>query len=1398
MTLPRASRHKISRKDAKRKTEILGGLCDLARNLGTELIHRSLLTGIAGGDNMKLRRCGWFIAACFIVGATWGRGGAQEPQPEAPPTPEAEAASSPRAVTVAVASFGTGLTFPSLQPLCVGGTPQTLAAKLRLVYMLNVRDAAKTYEALTAQKFEAGKVPLDDVAAQRKACEAADAQFLIVGSYKDASGEGVKPETSVKIRLALFARETGRSEDIGTVEGTLKDLPRLHAELTAKTLDKFRAFGVPVRPAEWLEATREDAAPLDAYLLYAEGNALWLQKKTPEAQQKFREAYQKSHGSFDAALTAYERAGRQRLEELEKAGGDVQAEIQKEDAELKSLVEQNKRTAAVTLAAREMWKANLLRKKSAEESRKSYHTAIALCQTFLTKGTAQALKWKAKLRAPSVPFSTDVRPTIADGVVYAGSADGFVFAFDAQTGARRWRFRAGQACATTPTVANGVVYVGCNDGAVYALDAASGQLQWKFETKAAVWSSPTVSQGVVFFGSNDRHLYAVDAATGQLKWRLPTQGSIVASPRVANGVVYVGSRDNRLYAVDAASGQVKWRFTTTGDILTTVAIQSRGGHGADGHGTIYFGANDAHAYALDAATGGVKWKTNLGSFVQGSPVVSDGVVYIGASNSLHALDAATGSVKWKVSAQTIPAPMVQGDVVYAALGDENVYALDAQNGRLRWRFPTESTLFASPQLAESTLLVASGQNLYALNPQVETFPLLEEEALFQLGIAYHETGEFTQARDALTQLTERRPLYSADAYRILADCHQRLNHLPEEISARLKALALQSSPPSEPRQLRSDAAAVTERLHQIAGLRWVFRAGGSAYWQSVVDHNVIYVGSHDRHVAAIDANTGQAQWKTNINAPAWFAPVVGETLVYVATPQGAIYALDKNSGAVRWRTTTTPGPPSGPPVRAGNQLFISAAGGTLFSLNATTGQPEWSAQIGAPISSPCAVGDTLFFTSQSGDLHAFDLRALDTRWKLPIGASLRPPVHEQGTLYVASQKMCAIDLTAGKIKWQFAPEAAACSAPVVTPTLVCCGASNGYVYALDKTTGAVKWKFWLLSGGAPPSVSVAEGVLYASTLGGQIYAFDLNTGAFQWKFQAAGRFFSAPTAAGDKLFAACEDRNVYAFDLAQIAALRAQGKTWWKELWSDEVGQAMLSADAAQTRRLMQRAAELAEENFSVHFEIGWRACDAKAYDVARQQAATLAKLDAEHPDVPWLLARIEKDEKNFAEAEKHLREVVRRTPRWLKAYVELETVMEAQGKKFVPAEVIPKDAALVASFADTYLQKEQFAKAIAEYQRAIEIDPQQAQPYNNLAWLYATCKDEKLRNPQEALRLALKAVELAPRAAPILDTLAEAYFVNQRYNDAIDAITQAISLDPNNPFYRAQLARFRKAKQGG
>jgi outer membrane protein assembly factor BamB len=63
-------------------------------------------------------------------------------------------------------------------------------------------------------------------------------------------------------------------------------------------------------------------------------------------------------------------------------------------------------------------------------------------------------------------------PAVAGGVVYAGSADGNLYALDAATGARLWSAATGGSVYASPAVTNGTVYVGSTDGNVYAYDLA--------------------------------------------------------------------------------------------------------------------------------------------------------------------------------------------------------------------------------------------------------------------------------------------------------------------------------------------------------------------------------------------------------------------------------------------------------------------------------------------------------------------------------------------------------------------------------------------------------------------------------------------------------------------------------------------------------------------------------------------------------------------------------------------------------------------------------------------------------------------------------------------------------------------------------------------------------------
>ena len=88
-----------------------------------------------------------------------------------------------------------------------------------------------------------------------------------------------------------------------------------------------------------------------------------------------------------------------------------------------------------------------------------------------------------------------------------------MYAFDAATGKLRWSSLSGDAIDSSPAIANGVLYIGSNDHKLYAFNAsgcasASCSPLWTASTGGAVSASPTVANGFVYTGSNDGNLYA--------------------------------------------------------------------------------------------------------------------------------------------------------------------------------------------------------------------------------------------------------------------------------------------------------------------------------------------------------------------------------------------------------------------------------------------------------------------------------------------------------------------------------------------------------------------------------------------------------------------------------------------------------------------------------------------------------------------------------------------------------------------------------------------------------------------------------------------------------------------------------------------------------------------------
>ena len=82
-----------------------------------------------------------------------------------------------------------------------------------------------------------------------------------------------------------------------------------------------------------------------------------------------------------------------------------------------------------------------------------------------------------------------------------------------------WKYATNGPVESSPAVAGGVVYVGSDDGNIYAFNATNGVQLWNYSTGNSVYSSPAVVSGVVYVGSESGNLYALNASDGSQLWK---------------------------------------------------------------------------------------------------------------------------------------------------------------------------------------------------------------------------------------------------------------------------------------------------------------------------------------------------------------------------------------------------------------------------------------------------------------------------------------------------------------------------------------------------------------------------------------------------------------------------------------------------------------------------------------------------------------------------------------------------------------------------------------------------------------------------------------------------------------------------------------------------------------
>jgi outer membrane protein assembly factor BamB len=113
----------------------------------------------------------------------------------------------------------------------------------------------------------------------------------------------------------------------------------------------------------------------------------------------------------------------------------------------------------------------------------------------------------------------------------------------------RWTFKTGLGVVGPAAVADGRVYFGGRDGYLYVLSLADGREIWKSRPMRAIIAAPVAGPGFVCIQSFYGTTQAFESETGKELWRAALGGSVASTPVVSADAVYLATYNGVVYAL---------------------------------------------------------------------------------------------------------------------------------------------------------------------------------------------------------------------------------------------------------------------------------------------------------------------------------------------------------------------------------------------------------------------------------------------------------------------------------------------------------------------------------------------------------------------------------------------------------------------------------------------------------------------------------------------------------------------------------------------------------------------------------------------------------------------------------------------------------------------------------
>lgn len=311
---------------------------------------------------------------------------------------------------------------------------------------------------------------------------------------------------------------------------------------------------------------------------------------------------------------------------------------------------------------------------------------------------------------------------------------------------------------------------------------------------------------------------------------------------------------------------------------------------------------------------------------------------------------------------------------------------------------------------------------------------------------------------------------------------------------------------------------------------WTFETEEEIRGTPCVGPALVYIGSYDNNLYALDRFTGALRWKFPTEGGVCSRPVLWRDLLIFGSEDFNVYALNAQTGAEVWRYRTWHHVRSSPHVYQ-DIIYIGSDDGYMHAIDPQTGTMLWRFQTYREVQSSAAFADGLvFFGSRDNYMYGVDALTGEKKWGFRTnGPVISAPSVVDGHVYFGSFDFSIYSLEAksGWKAWEERTEKFVISSPTVSGDRLYIGSTDCHLYCLNRNTGRRIWRY-KAGNQVNATPTVAAGIVYFGSIDSNVYALDANEGRLVWRFETNALVTSSAVVADDILYIASADHILYA------------------------------------------------------------------------------------------------------------------------------------------------------------------------------------------------------------------------------------------------------------------------------